>query len=364
MTSTTETTVIAVFDNETDASAAVRDLESAGIDSGQIEVHANAQTSGTQQEGGFTHWLKSLFGSDEEEHAAYGTAYSQGGTVVAVKASEAQVDAVADLLQRHDPKNVREEASASVSNRQEVGRAAAATASAAGATSTGAAATLQRNTEAVNAAGTAIPVVEEDLAVGKRTLQRGGIRVYSRVVEEPVEEKVRLRDEHAFVNRVAADRAATGAELAKGGEQVIEVQEFAEEPVIEKRARVVEEIEVGKNVSERVETVRDTVRHTEVDVEPIAAQARTASGTGSLEEQSFQENFRQTHGNSVDEYESYSPAYTYGYSAARDPRYQGRNFADVEGNLRADYERSNPNGSWEKMKDAVHYGWDRVTGKV
>ena len=38
-------------------------------------------------------------------------------------------------------------------------------------------------------------------------------------------------------------------------------------PVISKSARVVEEVVVGKKATDRTETVRDTLRRTEVDVE-------------------------------------------------------------------------------------------------
>jgi stress response protein YsnF len=60
-----------------------------------------------------------------------------------------------------------------------------------------------------------VPVVREELQVGKRTVQRG-VRVYSRVVEEPVEEKVRIRQERARVDRIPADRPATEADIRAG----------------------------------------------------------------------------------------------------------------------------------------------------
>ena len=87
--------------------------------------------------------------------------------------------------------------------------------------------------------------------MGKRSYQRGGVRVYSHTVDTPVEEKVRLRDERVYVDRQPVDRPVTDADLRGEQEKVIEVKEFAEEPVVEKRARVVEEVRVGKNVSER-----------------------------------------------------------------------------------------------------------------
>ena len=113
--------------------------------------------------------------------------------------------------------------------------------------------------------------VEEELQVGKRSVSRGGVRVFSRIVEVPVEETVTLREEHAEVQRRDVDRPATQAELASFKEGAIEVRETGEKAVVAKTARVVGEVEVGKRVTEREETVGGTVRKTKVDVEPIAA---------------------------------------------------------------------------------------------
>ena len=59
-----------------------------------------------------------------------------------------------------------------------------------------------------------IPVVEEDLAIGKREVERGTVRIYSRVTAQPVEEAVRLREEKITVERRPADRPATDADFA------------------------------------------------------------------------------------------------------------------------------------------------------
>jgi stress response protein YsnF len=50
-------------------------------------------------------------------------------------------------------------------------------------------------------------------------------------------------------------------------ERTIEVHQTAEEPVVNKTARVVEEVVVRKDATERTETVRDNVRWEEVDVQ-------------------------------------------------------------------------------------------------
>lgn len=115
---------------------------------------------------------------------------------------------------------------------------------------------------------TKIPVVEEELQVGKREVEQGGVRVSSRVEERPVEEQVNLREEHVRVERRPVDRPVGNAENAFQ-EGTIEITERAEVPVVAKQARVVEEVVIGKEVSERTETVRDTVRKTDVNVEEV-----------------------------------------------------------------------------------------------
>jgi uncharacterized protein (TIGR02271 family) len=119
----------------------------------------------------------------------------------------------------------------------------------------------------VNTTGNVIPVIEEELQVGKREVESGGARVRTNIVEKPVEEKVTLREEHVNVERHPVNREVTDSDLANLKEGEINVTTRAEEPVVAKQARVVEEVVVGKTVSERDETVRDTVRRTDVDVE-------------------------------------------------------------------------------------------------
>jgi uncharacterized protein (TIGR02271 family) len=201
--------------------------------------------------------------------------------------------------------------------------------------------------------------VKEEIQVGKRQVLRGGVRVYSRLIEEPVEQNVSLREERVRVERRPVNRSATDADLSAGKAQEIEVQEFAEEPVIAKQARVVEEVRVGKEVSERTETVRDTVRHTEVDVEQTPGAAGPA-----FDDSDFRADFQKRYAASGASYDTYLPAYRYGYNIASDPRYKGRSYDEIESDLRSEYGRRYPQSAWEKIKDAVRYGWDKVTGKA
>lgn len=100
-------------------------------------------------------------------------------------------------------------------------------------------------------------------------MERGGASIRSRIVEKPVEASVRLREEHVVVNRHAVNRAVTNADLASVKQGDIRITEHAEVPVVGKEARVVEEVVVGKSVTEHQETVRDTVKRTDVEVEEV-----------------------------------------------------------------------------------------------
>ncbi|MBP2313685.1 YsnF/AvaK domain-containing protein [Azospirillum soli] len=112
-----------------------------------------------------------------------------------------------------------------------------------------------------------IPIVEEQINVGKRTVERGSVRVRSYVIETPVEEQVRLRDESVVVERRAVDRDVSELPADAFRERTIEVSETDEEAVVQKTARVREEVVIRKEAEERAQTVSDTVRRTEVEID-------------------------------------------------------------------------------------------------
>ncbi len=111
-----------------------------------------------------------------------------------------------------------------------------------------------------------IPLAEERVQIGKRDVERGRVRVRSYVVETPVNEQVTLHSENVEVERRAVDRAARpGDDLFR--ERTIEAVEHGEEAVVAKETRVTGEVVMRKDATERTETVQDTVRRTEVDVQ-------------------------------------------------------------------------------------------------
>ncbi len=127
-----------------------------------------------------------------------------------------------------------------------------------------------------------IPLGEEVLEIGKRTEARGTARIHRYVVQTPVEQQVTLRSERVVVERRRPPRdAATGEMLT---EVTVEVVETAEVPVVEKRLRLREEIVVRTERSEHVETVRETLRRDEVEIQQPGQRTRRQAQRATAEQ--------------------------------------------------------------------------------
>jgi uncharacterized protein (TIGR02271 family) len=121
----------------------------------------------------------------------------------------------------------------------------------------------------------AVQVVEEELSVGKRKVASGGVRITTSVSERPVKETVRLREEHVGAERRSADRVLSAEEAeAAFKEKTVEMMGTREKAEVRKEARVVGEVALTKETKERQQTVTDTVRRTDVEVEEIEGSPR------------------------------------------------------------------------------------------
>jgi stress response protein YsnF len=390
MMNKTHSTVVAIFRDGAEAQSAANDLRNSGFSSNDIFISAKegnvqgagAGTGGARpatavHEGGISGWFKSIFGEGQrdEDQVSYESALSSGRVLLSVEAADEDVDRAADILNAHRPLDVHLEGTGAAEREREITPSrTAANAPESSATSRAAADTraAERRAEGTEAGrGQAIPVVREDLQVGKRAILRGGVRVYSRMVEEPVEENVQLREEKVRVERTPANRPVSESDLQAGREQVYEVKEYAEEPVVGKQARVVEEVRVRKDTSDRTETVRDSVRHTEVNVENLPTGARAGSAAAAattnagVNDADFRRHYEETYGTNATDYNStYQPAYRYGYEMAGESRFRGRTFEQSEPELRTEYNRRYPGGTWDRIKDSVRYGWNKVTNRT
>ena len=249
-------TIVGYFEDYNEARRAEQDLVDAGF-SGNVQVVAqNADgmhlTEGSSGEGWWDK-VKSAFGfADERELGYYQEATRRGGTLLSVRVQDDETTLASEIIERHHPIDLDQ--------RMEGWRSSGDTLTGMDASSATGAMPGTVETEE------SIPLAEEELQIGKRAVQRGALRIHTYVTERPVEEQVTLREEQAYVDRRAVDRPAEAGEAAFQ-ERTIEVEEMGEEAVVSKQARVVEEVAVGKEQRARTETVRDTVRKTEVEVD-------------------------------------------------------------------------------------------------
>jgi uncharacterized protein (TIGR02271 family) len=240
-------------------------------------------------------------GVDEDDAHAYAEGVRRGGALVTVRSSEADVDRIVDILDDDGVVDLDERQNTWRSegwSGRDVGPIGAAASTTTGLTTgmtpglgadvdvpgagTGRTA-LDAGRDRMSASGRedeVIPVVEEELHVGKRDVSRGRVRIHSHVIERPVHEQVELREERVHVERRPVSgsmQAGTADRDALFKERTIEMEERAEEAVVSKEARVKEELVIRKDVDQRAETISDTVRSTEVEVED--ERSRRSTGT-------------------------------------------------------------------------------------
>ncbi len=290
-------TITALFDDQAEAQTALSKLVAAGIPQSAIRLTPGAATAATRSTGGYDHtrdeggfWasLKGMF-MPEEDRYAYTEGLSRGGTMLSASVEDAHVETAYDILEANGSVNLDER---ETTWRQEgwKGYAAGTDATTFGTATAGSAVgaasmTTGAGTGGVAAQGTNgtdyIPIVEERLNVGKRVVDHGRVRIRSYAVETPVSEQVTLRDETVQVERRPVDRALTAADATAFTDRTIEAVERDEEAVVSKEARVVEEVGLRKEATQRTETVQDKVRRTEVEVEDERGGVSRTGTTGS-----------------------------------------------------------------------------------
>ncbi len=278
--------VIGVFDSVDVADRVVSDLTSSGFDSSTVSSYkgSSGDLSGELQSAGL----------DADEASEYASSVGQEGALVVVQADDSQTDDAVAIMNRYYS----------------------------GADTGSSDASYASGTTSSSSDEATFAVAEEQLLVGKRTVQRGGVRVRSVVSEKEVAEQVSLRDETVHVERRPVNRAVSDADTNVFNERTVELTETDEEAVVAKEARVVEEVVVGKEVGQRTETVRDTVRRTDVEIEDLAT--------------------------------------SYGQNLASNTQYSGREWNDIESDARTSWEKENKDqGTWDSVKNNVRSSWEK-----
>jgi len=235
-------TVIGFFENNDKAKVASSALSSGGFKSDAIDVspsriegdYKGADYEYTEDNDSSGFW-DFLFGDDNERRDTMSKVGTRNTVVTLYAETRAEADRAAHILDENGAINIDEKSRATDSVGTDI------------------------------KGDKSIPVVKEEIAVGKREIETGGINVRSIVVEKPVQENIRLRKERVYVTRKPVDRPVS-TETAFD-DKVINVTEHNEEAVVEKTARVVEEVTVGKEVEEVTDTIKDTLRETEIEID-------------------------------------------------------------------------------------------------
>jgi uncharacterized protein (TIGR02271 family) len=270
-------TVTALYDTRQEAEAARQRLSSAVAIERINIIDKNSGSGGSGGSDGRS--LNSLYMSDDDRHA-YGEGLRRGGFLLCAEVHGGEDhERIVSLLEESSSVDLEERQqswqkegwapysgqSSGQSTGQSTGQSIGQPSGAQSATGGG----FQGSGNVVQEEH--IPIVEEELRVGKREVTRGGARVRSYVREVPVEEQVTLREEHVSVERRPVQQQqgvqATGNAEALLQNREIEMRETSEEAVVQKVAAVREEVVVRKTAEEHTEQVRDTVRHTEVEID-------------------------------------------------------------------------------------------------
>jgi stress response protein YsnF len=286
-------TLTALYDTRGAADTARAGLIDIGIEDEQVTIRGTddqvaGDTTGNENKG-FWASLGDLFVPDEDRYT-YSEGIRRGGYLLTASVPEGMESRAEEVLESADPIDLDERTQ---TWRQEgwTGARSATATGMSGVGTTGYADTLGAGSGTASAATTGygdrlasdtsatgtfadrtarddetLQVVDEELRVGKRQTGGGNVRVRTYVSERPVEAQVDLRTERVTIDRRPVDREVTPG-VGAFQERTIEAVERGEEAVVEKVARVKEEIGLHKDVETRTETVRDTVRETEVEVD-------------------------------------------------------------------------------------------------
>jgi len=261
-------TIAAAFDTRAHAKAAVDALKVAGFhpdDISLLDKQVVPEAAGWTGKGPSL-WQR-IFGTEVKQHeaAVYNQAVEFGGAVVSVRVPEYEVAHATGILDLHHPIDVKDRAlTAGLVPAAHVESAIAALPVAPLPVKQEIAVPLkltEKNEQILSLA-------DEQLKVGKRMIETGKTRVRRFVTERDVSADVTLHEEHAEVLR----RAVTDPKFLANvdwADKSIEVIETAEQALVSKTAKVVEEIALKKVGSDHVQTLHEKVRRQEVAVEHL-----------------------------------------------------------------------------------------------
>lgn len=267
-------TLVAAFDTPEHARSAVDALKAGGFHGNDISVFDHSRLALVGGKSSTTApkppglWHK-LFGTDLNRYEAtvYGDTVNEGGTVVSVRVPQDQVAHATGILDLHRPIDVHDRAVTSgAAPAAHVDTAAKSLASKPLAPEQDVAVTPKL----AETHPDSMRLAEEQLEVGKKMVETGRTRVRRFTTERDVSQNVTLHDEHAEVLRTALSKPTELKEI-DWADRELEMVETAEQALVSKTARVVEEVSLRKKGDEHVETIHEKLRRQQAEVEKVDA---------------------------------------------------------------------------------------------
>jgi uncharacterized protein (TIGR02271 family) len=269
-------TLVAAYDTKDHAMAAVNALKAGGFHTDDISIVDSARlaagkglTASDPKRIGLWQWL---FGDiNRYEANVYADTIKEGGTVVSVRVPQDQVAQASGILDLHHPINVPDRAiTAGFAPVAHVETAHKEIASVPLAADQAVAVTPKL----AQVHGDTLRLAEEQLQIGKKLVETGRTRVRRFTTERDVAQDVTLHEEHAEVLRKAV--SAQPAELTDvdWADGTLEIVETKEQALVNKTARLVEEVSLRKKGDDHVETIHEKLRRQQAEVEQVDASGK------------------------------------------------------------------------------------------
>ncbi len=366
-------TVIGLFERTDEAQRAFAALVADGYARADLDILTNDDRDDVPKLERMHSWVP------EPDLDIYLAGVREGGTIVTANVGDSAVVRAASVLGSFNMVNIGKRAAQLA--RKAAPTTAASPASKPVAAASSAAASVAKQASATVAAALSVPpkqspatakappldvaltdpakndnvleVIEEDLAVGKAQVERGRMRIYNVVTEREVSANVTLKDETIRVQRRPVNRAIEiDPDIFKSRSfEMVEMDEIAQ---VKKTARVVEEVAIGKDVTDKIETIKETLRRQDVQVEEIPA-VRPYDAY----RDEFKSFYTKHLANSGVTFESLAPSFRFGHGLATREPFRSSPWTAVEADARRIWDEKNP-GTWDQSKAVVKFAWESV----
>ena len=316
-------TVIGLFDEKNEAMRAYSALAHEGYAQADLDILTSDDSDDRPKLAHMREWIP------EPDVTTYLEGVKHGGTIITANVADSAATRAAEIMSGYKMVNIKDRASELTKTRSD----------------------LKLSDPAKN--DNVLEVIEEQLEVGKESVERGRMRIYNVLSEREVSQDIGLRDETIRVNRRPANRAVKiDPDLFKPRSfEMIETDEIAK---VGKTARVIEEVSLGKEVAQKVQTIKETLRRQDVQVEevPMARPYREYEGD-------FRSFVKNNLGKSGVSYESLEPAFHFGHNLATREPFRSSPWTAVEADSRKIWEEKNP-GTWTQNQPVIKYAWEKV----